>query len=67
MREHKHNFKILWKSQPELDRPLTQLLFCTDCEQKFWGFSGVPGKPEFMHPVKTDNYKKYLFSTNVGL
>jgi len=59
---HEHKFKVLWKSQPELDRPLTQLLFCPECNQKFFGFDGTLGKPAFLHPVRGDSFKKYLFS-----
>jgi len=63
---HKHQFKILWHSEPEYERPMTQLLYCPECDTKFWGFGGSLGKPEFMHQLKNDmSFTKYLSTSNV--
>jgi len=61
-----HHFQVLWSSKPELDRPITQLLFCQECNKKFWGFGGSIGKPEVLHEVHDNlNYAKYVSSSNV--
>jgi len=50
-----HKFRV---DKAFLKEPIVQFLTCTKCDERFFGFDGVVGKPIVIHPIRKPMHEK---------